>query len=663
MDVHRLAQKLEPLMPERMVRWRRLRDQADSDVRVTLDKQLVALARQRLGDPRRRPFLSLPPNARVAGTFEFGTVLYDRSYGLMGVSAGELLQNLAIFGRSGAGKTNALLYLLEQLDQRRVPFLFLDWKRTGRHFLPRLDMKRTQVFTPGRSVAPFSFNPFRVPDGVEPQVYTNHIVDVLADAYTLGDGARSLLQRVLHDLYSRNTKPTPEAILQALNAIPDRERVRTWKISAIRALESIVQSRLCDDHEQSTSSGHIEHLLRNSTILELDGLSANAKKFLIPLLCFSIYASKMNDRAREQLSFVIVVEEAHHVLHRSPHHARESVLEMLMRQCRELGIAMIVVDQHPHLISPAVLGNTFAAMFFNLKDPRDVRSAAAITGLDEEDRHWLQKLPVGQAIVRLQDRWTEPVLVQVPHMAVDKGRIDDEALHRLQHPSFSRSDRETAVKREFEGVRRIRSWDPPLREEEMSLMHDVLSHPRSPVRDRYRRLRWSVDKGHRIKETLVQRGWLEGETIAHGRTRTLILRPSREARERLGLEEHSSRLRQEGIAHAFWKDWYARRLSGWGYSVRVESPRVGGAVDLLAKRDGRTIGIEIETGKSDFVENVRNGLRSRFDQVVIIVTDESACSRIEQTLARENLLIPNRVTVWLRDRWTPATAESSATLK
>ena len=68
------------------------------------------------------------------------------------------------------------------------------------------------------------------------------------------------------------------------------------------------------------------------------------------------YYVRLHSTDREKLKLVIFIEEAHHVLHKRDRTARESVLEMLFRQCRELGIGIIVLDQHPHLLSAAALG-------------------------------------------------------------------------------------------------------------------------------------------------------------------------------------------------------------------------------------------------------------------------------------------------------------------
>ncbi len=67
-------------------------------------------------------------------------------------------------------------------------------------------------------------------------------------------------------------------------------------------------------------------------------------------------------------------------------------------------------------------------------------------------------------------------------------------------------------------------------------------------------------------------------------------------------------------------------------------------------KDGKSIAIEIETGKSDVVRNVKQDLLSRFDKILIIATDTKALRKVEQELAHAGLLIPNKVDVALRDQ-------------
>ena len=134
-----------------------------------------------LGDFRKRPLLSLPPRTKSKGSIHLGRILYEGEKWEFGISQAELLRNMAILGMSGSGKTNLAFHILEHLVKKRVPFLFFDWKRTARHLIPNL-RSPVRIFTPGRELSPFPFNPFIVPPGLEPRISVNHAVDVMADA-------------------------------------------------------------------------------------------------------------------------------------------------------------------------------------------------------------------------------------------------------------------------------------------------------------------------------------------------------------------------------------------------------------------------------------------------------------------------------------------------
>ena len=105
------------------------------------------------------------------------------------------MQNMAILGRSGAGKTNVTFHILSQLIERKIPFIFMDWKRTVRHLIPNFKDK-LNIYTPGRNLVEFPFSPFVVPPGIESNVYLNQLVDVMSQAFTPGDGSRSILRAV-----------------------------------------------------------------------------------------------------------------------------------------------------------------------------------------------------------------------------------------------------------------------------------------------------------------------------------------------------------------------------------------------------------------------------------------------------------------------------------
>ena len=648
MDVEKLAGKLEPLIPDEVRHWLRVRDLAGPDVKDLVEKELISAAYAHLGDFRKKPLLSLPPKKKAKGSIHLGRIIYEKEKWEFGISQAELLRNMAILGMSGSGKTNLAFHILQQLAKKRIPFLFLDWKRTARHLIPSLRSK-ARIFTPGRTLSPFPFNPFIVPPGLEPRVYVNHVVDVMADAYTLGDGSRRILQKAIASCYlAGNHAPTPNQLLDAVEGIPGKERVSGWKISATRALESLAYSGLTGT-DAKTQQEFAATLLDSNTIVELDGLAQGAKKFLVPLMCLWIYYVQLASPKREKLQLIIFVEEAHHVLYRQEYRANETVLNMLFRQCREIGIGIIVIDQHPHLLSSAAVGNSFTTLCLNQRDPTDINKAAALSLVSSEEKKWFSMLPVGQAIVKLQDRWQRPFLVQIPLVKVRKGMVTDELLARFLKGSLTASGLRRAVNR---GAARLPNpgsdlfHDRPLDENCFEFLEDVMAHEDDGVRVRYKRLDWSGDKGNRVKNQLVENEILEEQEVKVGRTFKLLLRVTPRARERLGLKKSLGR---GPLAHEYWKRFYANRFRSEGYEVELEAPRRNGRVDVLARRGTDTLAIEIETGRSEAVKNVRQNLRAGFNRVIVVATDEVALQKVERQLAKAGLIIPGRVTVMLRD--------------
>ncbi len=638
MTIEKLARKLEPLMPENIARWMHIRDIADPETKALIEKQIISTAYRVLGDVRKKILLSLPPEKRSSGAIRLGNVVYVKDRWSFGITQKELLQGLTILGRSGAGKTNVAFLVLEQLARDHVPFLFLDVKRTARHLLPLIRAK-VNVYTPGRSLAPFVFNPFLVPPGMEQGVYLNQVVDNLAAAYTLGDGARSILQRALVACYEKNAAPNLQEIILEVENQPAQGRSQGWKMSALRALHSLRFANLGKvDRQSQEQLAHL--LLHESTIIELDALGSSEKKFLIPLLCSWLYAVKLNSSVREKLSLAIFFEEAHHYLYRGERRTKESSMNTFLRQCRELGIACVVIDQHPHLLSSAALG-LYTSICLNLKDLPDMNRAAALSLLDEEDKRIFSRLSVGYGVVKLQDRWTQPVLVRFPLMAVSKGSVTDVALNRYLHRKSTGTVRMGGQGLEFARVSRVLAEDEPLNHDELAFLDDIIHHPDDGVKARYLRLGMSIGRANAMKLDLIRRGWLEALVVPHGRTRKLLLRLSKQGKEALGIDTPKGH--HQSLAHEYWKRFYARRFEGLGYHVQEEAPFGDGRADVLATKKRKVIAIEIETGMSDTVANVKRDLRAGCTKVIVIATDDRAMRSLETDLAQAGLLIQSRL--------------------
>jgi len=216
---------------------------------------------------------------------------------------------------------------------------------------------------------------------------------------------------------------------------------------------------------------------------------------------------------RETLKHVIFVEEAHHVLHKNKQETKsgESIVEILIREIRELGEGIIMLDQMPCLFSLPGIANSYTTISFNLKTGSDMRAIVDSMGLTLDDQRFLGRLNIGEAIVKLQGRIRNPVMVRIPHFPVKKGQITDEWL-KSHHNKSDSGDSEAhlgsqkekeaipaPLKTDKEDVGKMASG---LSEDEYGFLKDIADHPTSQVVERYEWLNLSIQKGNGIKEKL-----------------------------------------------------------------------------------------------------------------------------------------------------------------
>ena len=77
------------------------------------------------------------------------------------------------------------------------------------------------------------------------------------------------------------------------------------------------------------------------------------------------------------------------------------------------------------------------------------------------------------------------------------------------------------------------------------------------------------------------------------------------------------------LAHEYWKRFYAASFREQGYDVQLEAPRRNGRVDVLARKGDESLAVEIETGLSNPVWNVKQDLLAGFGKVLVVATDLS----------------------------------------
>jgi len=172
----------------------------------------------------------------------------------------------------------------------------------------------------------------------------------------------------------------------------------------------------------------IPDLLDKKVILELDGLSDSDQAFIIGSLLLWIYHYRLRQPEREILKHFVIIEEAHHLFLLT--RKEEDIADIIMREIRELGEAIIIIDQHPSKMSVSAMGNLSTKFALTLSLNQDVSALANAMLLGKDERRYLAMLTLGQCICR-SDRFPVPVLLTIENFPIQKGFVTDEDLKTL----------------------------------------------------------------------------------------------------------------------------------------------------------------------------------------------------------------------------------------
>lgn len=610
--------------------------QSNQESHQEIEELLRTLAMQHLGwsPAGSRMLLPPPPQSKSRGSYDLGIVLYaGKEVGTFGLREQEWIQHVAIFGRSGSGKTNVGFLVLRELLRHGKPVWVFDWKRNYRDAASNLGLS---VLTVGREVRPFSFNPLEPPPGTERDIWIKKLVEILAHVYGFRGATSYLLQRALYGLCrTEGSGFTFDDVRQHLEQLKPSGREGQWLQSARRVIGTLCFGPIANVLTGNSIS--LQELLERSVIFELDALTDADKTFIIEALLLWVHQYRMQQPGREHFRHAMLIEEAHHILlkHRQ---SRETVTDVILREIRELGESVILIDQHPSLVSQPSLGNTYTTIAMNLKHGSDVAALGNAMQLDSEARDGLGKLLVGSAIVRLQGRWPRPFLVKFPEYEVAKGSVTDHLLE--SNPNYSArsagiradeaTERKIRVLRQSDEGATLERDAPAKTESYCRFLADIASFLLSGVAERYRRLGLSAAAGTELKETVLRRGWVKAGRIRLGKRSLVVLTLTTSGLQVLRQSgwngEYATPDDHAGPEHEFWKAWLFSELRNRDIEVQAEYLLPNGhRVDLFIHPD---IAIEVETGTSNFQSKVTLLHGVGLQRLLVVVTSPEARRKI-----------------------------------
>jgi DNA helicase HerA-like ATPase len=352
-----------------------------------------------------------------------------------GLREDEWIKHVLVTGMTGAGKTNLIFQIVRELRRHEKPFLVFDWKRNYRDLRQLPGLADCTVFTIGSDVSPFFFNPLLPPPQTRPGEWLMKLVDVLKHAYFVGAGVEHLLREAMDWTYEQcgmlsgemREVPTFQLVRNYVARKQLFGRMSLWKASAQRVLESLCFRHGLGPVVNVSRQWDYEALLKRPVVMELDSLSDVDKVFFTEAMILWLYELRKREGKREQFKHALIIEEGHHVLSQKKelHEGAETIMETCLRQIREFGEAVVVVDQEPTKLSNSIKANTYTKISFNLGNGKDVLEISNCMGLSKEESSYIDLLQVGQGIVTLKGRTMVPLLVAFPRIAVEKGAVTD----------------------------------------------------------------------------------------------------------------------------------------------------------------------------------------------------------------------------------------------
>jgi energy-coupling factor transporter ATP-binding protein EcfA2 len=679
--IQELCRNLKPVLGKKVDRlWSAYLAESEPAGKADIEQMLELLAAKHLGsnyEPDRSPF---PPPAKKfseSGDIKLGTISYaERLMYPFLLKSQRLKEHILIAGRSGSGKTNLTFVLMDGIIKKEIKVLALDWKRGYRDLMGLYPELR--VYTIGRNISPFRFNPLIPPQGCEPHLWIKLIVDVIAGSYLGGEGVISLLVAGLDHLYreagvferQQTRWPTIADLLVWLRTTKLRGRAALWQASAERILLAMTYGEFGAVLNTQDNS-HVADLLKHNVVLEMDGLSSSSDRVMFSeALTLYLYRYRLAQGPRERLTNVIILEEAHNLLLKKSTESKESILETSIRMVRQYGLGYVFVDQSASLLSKVAFANSYATIALSQKLRADVQAISGAMNLTDEQKQSLNTLPIGSAVVRLADEHPEAFLVRIPLSRVREGSVSDRLVKEQMAGYYS----DTSPDRMIDSLKTVvppvpasdkknennKDTHPPtpkesqdeedkfslscdskskpstknLSREEIRFLADIATRPLSTTVSRYHRLNLSRRRGNAIRQALTSAGTIERVTIATRSGQVVLYQLTDLGRTVCKSASIDPGLNpRESLEHRYWVNKTAQHLEKEGYEVIREHPVKGnGAIDLLAQRPGEQVAVEIETGKSDIKSNLKNIAKADFDRTVLLATSGDAITACQKAV-------------------------------
>jgi hypothetical protein len=651
-DIEETCKKLKPIIGEEADKlWHMYLAEDERGRReLTLDIDIVAEKLLKKDPLVKNEILLSPPSVNDSlGSFLIGDVIYNRKkLHPLYLKPEDFTKQVGIFAVTGEGKTNLAYLLALQLLKSKIPFIAIDWKRSWRSLLSLKDrfpeLEQVQVFTIGRDALPFLWNPFRAPPGTNTDSWISAIAEALEKSHLSGPGVAYHIIRIYQKLFTQlpgDFYPNFFDGLRDIKNVKAYERELRWKQTASRIFQTFTTGPASKAFN-ARDPIKLEDLLDKPVILELDlEMPKPLRTFFSEIILRWIHLYRVSQGETEKLRHVLFLEEAHNLFGQTGMYKESDSLENVYREIRSFGQGLVSITQHPSVLPVYLLGNCHTQIYLGLQHANDIRTARQSLFLNRDEEPYPSMLRVGECITKIKNR-IDPCLVKIPLVPVEKGAITDNWL-QANTPGYLRDPRDADQHPHpgyLPGAEYIEGKNGKDPNNEPSphdrLLLDIFDNPFSAITQRYKRLGLNPKYGNKYKNLLISRGCIQPKKIVTTKGWITLFDLTNKGKAVLRDLGHGIKNTSEGIVHRYWKYKIAQYYREQNLKVQVE-PYVNGKPDIVVMNDDKRTAVEIETGKSDVVHNVKKALNAGFDEVICVATSRYADDKIRRLLENANM--------------------------
>ncbi|WP_245974207.1 ATP-binding protein [Thermomonospora umbrina] len=382
---------------------------------------------------------------------ELGAILdgQDRRVGTFTVPRSTINRHVFVTGATGAGKSQTVRHLLEQLTRAGVPWLAIEPAKSeyasmaGR--IEDLGGPVTVINPSDPRSVPLSVNPLAPEPGYPVQAHIDMVRALFQAAFDAEEPFPQIMSQALQRVYETNGwdvvtgAAVPGSLVEP--AVPTLEQLQQAALQVIGEVgygrelmadvKGFVDVRLRSLRIGSAGrffeGGHpadIGGMLRDNIVLAIEDVANDEDKaFLMGTLIIRI-VEHLRMKARDRgpgdggLRHVIVIEEAHRLLrNRGPERTSSHAVELfagMLAEIRAYGEGIIVAEQIPTKLVPDVIKNTALKVVHRLPAFDDRHQVGAAMNLDEDQSREVVSLRPGVAAV-FADGMDRPLRVRIPH--------------------------------------------------------------------------------------------------------------------------------------------------------------------------------------------------------------------------------------------------------